>query len=884
MVASKHGNSTPKLRQIKAVAVVLFAIFVAAGCGTTTVKALGSHPALCSATKKTEPSALVDQADRATASKQYDVARTLYNSVLARADASPDEQGCAAQGLAVIADKTAPASPSSASTAASDWDSLFSNWISPIARFATPALVVFALLLALTRLATPWVVRSRAPGPSSHYFISAILNAVYAIAVIVLGLAAVGFTLGGAWALTKANHTAVQRLLTAETWSCVAGLAVIGPLFLICGRTRPRKLSSKTALKPSLTILASTAGFLLFAYGWCLLNRNQIIPGNGKSAAEVVLVSTALAVTAGIVIGRLRGIQIGLRIQGKSKDGTDDAALGDSVRARLHSLGSEQPRGIELTQQSDVSTLPSDALALLPEGTASKAAAFLLSLFQPSAPWKVIISDQTTGGLSISLLRNSRVTKSAVIRARDLGLTLTPQQASAGSDQSGGDSTKSDGGASVTGLEAAQLHTAAAAFLLCQLSEHYAHLRGGLSGATKWRSVAAQALATDSGGSLTRAQQVELLSNAVAFDAGNVNANLALQNVRYRDGADTAETLRYAQRLQDTKDALTWKDMPAPEMRLLFNLTVAWYNYVLAVKDDNGRVVKGGKDSVVPQGDIDKALSQSWDAAEALDKLLKRPKKSLSELADEMSVAAYYGKELIFREWGPDGRPCTPRGLTAALDEEPTGPLTMTARYDRACWRLKVYQQDQLEAEELDRALDDLEMATASPSLRIWARQDESMNELTSHLEDEDAIARAKRFKELVGDEPPSELFDFACFDGFKDAFETRGIQTAAQLAARSTDWLASDLKVASGIATHWSALAKLCLFIEQNPGTNETGSSVEMTFLLQKSEISSRTELREKLATNLETFQKSLVKRAATYAIVAPGTPVLDHWKEKLR
>jgi hypothetical protein len=81
---------------------------------------------------------------------------------------------------------------------------------------------------------------------------------------------------------------------------------------------------------------------------------------SGKLAALIYALILA-ALGAGIV-ARARGISIGLVIQGHDKTGADDAGLGAFVQARLYSLGSQEPKGILVTQQTDTSTLPSKGI------------------------------------------------------------------------------------------------------------------------------------------------------------------------------------------------------------------------------------------------------------------------------------------------------------------------------------------------------------------------------------------------------------------------------------------------------------------------------------------------------------------------------------------
>ena len=57
-------------------------------------------------------------------------------------------------------------------------------------------------------------------------------------------------------------------------------------------------------------------GFAACALTWASLGSDGVVPGNGKSVAEVAAISSILVVIAGTVIARIRGVQIGLRIQG----------------------------------------------------------------------------------------------------------------------------------------------------------------------------------------------------------------------------------------------------------------------------------------------------------------------------------------------------------------------------------------------------------------------------------------------------------------------------------------------------------------------------------------------------------------------------------------
>ena len=77
---------------------------------------------------------------------------------------------------------------------------------------------------------------------------------------------------------------------------------------------------------------------------------------------------------------------------------------------------------IQVTQQTDVSTLPQDALSLIPDGILAKLAALFVSLFTPATPWRADVAEQSDGSIVVSILRNGVAADAVVIRASTLWL------------------------------------------------------------------------------------------------------------------------------------------------------------------------------------------------------------------------------------------------------------------------------------------------------------------------------------------------------------------------------------------------------------------------------------------------------------------------------
>ena len=311
--------------------------------------------------------------------------------------------------------------------------------------------------------------------------------------------------------------------------------------------------------------------------------------------------------------------------------------------------------------------------------------------------------------------------------------------------------------------------------------------------------------------------------------------------------------------------------MPALELRLLFNLTVAWYNYALLAK-------AGGNQSDEP---ATSALKSAWAASRDLDSALGTKDKSLHELVDQIRIAHYYGRQLILLETPPSLRLEAPAAASSVLANEPRTPLPfLNARYNRACWRLKLCELAEINPAELDKALDDLEMATSSPSLRIWARQDEALSRLASELGCPEGVARAQRFKALGGRSRPLRIVRIRLFQGVWGAVRgARNHHGGAVGAARMLlDRPRSPSQTGCGHPLA-GGRRKLYTFIEEHPGPNPTGTSVEMVFLLQEADVPSISELRARLNTKPGDFQRVLAQAAATYSVVAPGDAVLAFW-----
>jgi hypothetical protein len=781
--------------------------------------------------------------------------------------------------------------PADISTA---WDAFFHDWVKPVIHFGTPLLIVFAVLLTLTRVLTGVLVIKDSPGIRSAKTSARLpVSVMYWFGVICLLYSAIEatvvFPLARKVMFGHPVITAPPAPWTAEfsIGMVAAAGVVVWVLYCIVGRPLLRQVYTPGLTKRE----RRDRGLRSYArIGWAV----PITAGMALAAGALIIgviglwwhyprldgrlmpgaYAPLLALFGVVIVGRARGIGMGLVLQGYDKNGGDDAGLGASVRARLYTLASHGPAGIQVTQQTDVSTLPQGVLNLIPDGALAKLAALFVSLFTPATPWRADVTEQSDGSIVVSILRNGVAADAVVIRAS--AVSLPDQSATNAGTGSSTDDTELADGDSPQGLggDAAgasnsaapgtaadwtvELRTAAAAFILLTLSKRYYHLRAGLSGAQNWRSVAMQVIATDPACHLSADDQCALLANAVAEDNGNMAAQLAMLFTSYRTTADQRENRLFAAKLFDLLQKVPNEEGMWPlRLRLRFNLLAAFLNDAASF----------GRQEVRPRSDspdIDKVTATVRDvlygAAEQAGNLVvfwqnRENRRTFPELWQDMAEAVTFAARAIIVEW--ERRFSDPMVVgwaeSRANDAEEKVKVTLLARYEHACTLIgeaaipagppqpKLYTQ----------ALDELQMVTAVRYYRTWARSDPSLTDLhdidkikstlnrvasptdqadvkpgtaevptsatTRALEAEEAsdppLAAsdiAYRFKRLTGDPCPADFLALSPFVGHREAMAERGIHGAAELDQTPAATLVSELGITGGIADRWREVAHL--------------------------------------------------------------------------
>lgn len=495
--------------------------------GTPTLPTTASAPApptLCSTPATTPattptPAPLVVQADAAAAGRRWDVAEQLYTAALAQEGADATTLGCAAAGLRYVdagraADAAAAkaeeksaeqASPQRAATA---WDAFYKTWVRPVLQVALPALVVLAALLALSSAATSWVVRGDSCGPRSPAGNAHLLVGRVAC-VAALAWSAVAAVLAAPRLLHDAPALARARPLLLVTLAVLALVVLVAvAAWLVVGHPP----SSQGAGMRATTILGrTTLTVLVLVVG---VVAGLALPA---TAASVLIAAVVLALAAAATLARLQGLRLRVVVGASGVAGGHDDLLAAAVRSRLEALGSFSAGGVRVQQGTDVDTLPTDALGLLPDGPWRQVASFAARVLTAPPPWQADVTAMPDGTLGVTLRRNGRVIGATLVSpvAMHLGTAaLAALPAAQGTPLT--DLTTDRAGRALT--------TGVAASLLVELARRHDHLRPGLSGATEWSSVALLALATDPAMQYDDEQAARLATLATSLDTGYLGA------------------------------------------------------------------------------------------------------------------------------------------------------------------------------------------------------------------------------------------------------------------------------------------------------------------------------------------------------------------------
>jgi Domain of unknown function (DUF4332) len=539
-------------------------------------------------------------------------------------------------------------------------------------------------------------------------------------------------------------------------------LAVFAGLYVLYLLTRvgARRLPFKA--KPSWRPIMRFFAWLSFALGAAAIGATAYIGVSGlqhglKSGGLwlAFLITAGLLVVTGCLLSAW-SLRSGNRVQFSviNNAGDTDKATCAFLAGRLNSLGAKPPRGFDLPQGTDVTSL-TGVLTLLPGGgMLSALASFLLARIQVT-PWQAVVTVISQDQLLVTLHRNGRLMKTVLADRRSLFFS---------SPVSGQDPVPAS--AYVQAIDQYGMLTIAAAIILVSMAvaDKRSPLQAGLNGATRWESVAGQVLATEHGLGGNEGLGKALLDRAIDVDPSNLAARVARITIDGRRADDAESRKDFAIRISDIGAAreLTKHGYEALRLRVIYCSAAGWCNVFL---DDRSvenwhsalRWTKRLADEL--HAVVDRRRMTAWD----------RPVPTQS-LATSMLPMAYllatsvggYAVDLP-----PTERAKSQRIQKAVQEWEPIEPKNSAISYAEACLAAG--------RGAYTMALCYLKRAVEiDDSLRLWARHDPSFTKLRAHS--------AEGFLAIVGDVPPRAFTSVGPLASHAAQLSDIGVHSASDL------------------------------------------------------------------------------------------------------
>ena len=527
-------------------------------------------------------------------------------------------------------------------------------------------------------------------------------------------------------------------------------------------------------------------------------------------------------------------LRSGTRVQSSviNSSGSPDEAAGAFLAGRLDALGARPPRGFDMPQGTDVTSL-TEVLTLLPGGGMLSALASFLLPRVPVTPWRACVTLINQEQLLVTLHRNGRLVKTILADRASLFFpgSVAAQDPAATSGY-------------LQAIDQCGMLTVAAAIILVTmaLADKHSPLQRGLNGATHWESVAGQVLATDQGLSGNEGLSKALLNRAVDVDPDNLAARVARINIDGRRSTDAACRRQFAEDISDIggMDKLKESGYEALRLRVLYSAAAGWSN-VWQDQPDN----------------------ETWKTASQWTNLLiadlytltagrRLPSKGSARPSQSLAVAMQPAAYIL---WTALRRPrlCPPRPgyieykrmHNSVENWRPTGSSTASVVYGKACLAAALGRYSEA-LRELKKAIE------IDESLRLWARRDPSFNTLRLHCSDE--------FRPMVEDSPPTLFINVGPLANYAAKLIDIGVYTASDLLDMTSTQakrhlFAKAVGVPQMVVARWRAIAIL--------GNIPTGPDIGQLDLLINAGVDSPQALQSAVNNGIDELARKLSDEA---------------------
>lgn len=606
-------------------------------------------------------------------------------------------------------------------------------------------------------------------------------------------------------------------------------------------------------------VLVGVPLILIGSAGWTLVGTT----GATAVRPEVAALGAGLDILAVLTLAAGLALRLRLQVKVVGADGVTSPVQSSYVAARMAALGSSRPRGLLFPQGTDTANLPENALSTAGTATSKLAASILalLRVLTSVTPWKaeICLVDKQTA--AVTLRRNGSQNDSALLSTA----TLLPPNSS----PSDPDSERA-------------LLTAAAAFILFQLSRAYPKLGYGLAGAEQWQSVAAQVLATTPPWSSDPKTSAELFARAVNFDPKNLAAWLGFLATgigSYGSHPTLRRSLPLLEKVLkelNRREQLDLPELPKPDGLLRDPLPEEALRIrvlrTLTILTNNQRLLE--EDSCRKQETVRQSLEYASQLMESV-RSASKPKKEWAHLNEYARRMQPLAASLYVHVWNlQSSKPDNQGWLPLANGWKPAEPgmtalATLRYHYDEACARL-----EESEDQHKDTALDHLELALALQELRFGAASDPSFRSLRRNHE--------SRFASLVDNAP--RIVSLNALKGHSEKLTSVGMRFASDFLTR--DGTSGDENLAKTLEVPKETIAWMrgvCKLAEECP---DPMMSVDWTNLLTDEGIDNPQALHALVESHghfYDTRYARIIRNAERSSVDAPNREDLQDWDSKL-
>ncbi|MFD6913551.1 hypothetical protein [Streptomyces virginiae] len=597
----------------------------------------------------------------------------------------------AAAGVARVSDLKSRPLP----TAVSNSDRFYRDWALPLGRLAVVAAIGMLVLYALAGLCSRWLVKVDAVAwrPWARRTMGSIGVSLLFAAAVMAPLYAMFTPFDPTW---------------TQCWvgALVIGLVGVGAAALVLWAARGDEWRRWRALLLSLDIVM-LAGILAVLLCSALSYDVRLM------FVHIILTVIGVLLTAAALGQNLR-----LQVEVQQSNGNVNAASSDYLLARMKGLGTETQQSLHKSTSTPgttpLSQIPVEELSVLPAGKIVGTLTRLFFALRPDLTWRARVTLVDDNRVAISLSRNGQHAASAVFSRPDLHLPKDDQERAT-----------------------AQMLTGAAAFILVQLSAVHEELQDGLYGASQWRSVALQVIASSKSlladDEARDATKVRLLAKAVDEDSKNelalfeyLWASYGLQPHEETDFGGFARAIDAQYHRCDiskvSDDREGW--MPL-KIRILYSSATQWLNgyvdYIDAGGTDEGRAAM---------------LVSARESADELDRLCDPSKVAWKgrELRHQQAAMRPHARNL--GECFHALQETTEAGQVTAQHSHEEPHTSPRLAYDHACTHMLIARRRDLGEEarrqQTEYAIEDLRYAIVTENDKKEAQGDPCFAELRS--------------------------------------------------------------------------------------------------------------------------------------------------------